>query len=322
MPCEVAPLFGPCGYIVLKQSSIESLSLITENPCSWKKPQECLLQLHLLKKLKHLSWKGLRATKYLKEFQGVLECNADRLRSLELDVVDWDSANNRWNRERERNSRWVENDVDLDTESRTMANFLAWQVLRLQPRIHRVLFSALADLTLSNISFEGAASELACAFNDSMLRSLRLQNCRDCPSFLHSLIDSPRGIGLKLFHLSMDDRDPEPGKHAVRWFLIAFEGLEELGLLIKPGTATPDYWMLATHHKSTLKRFIYHERIDPGRENLFLDKHPVPERIGSIGGIPATGFGKFSAELSLECLAVCDDVGYLVSHLSSLCCER
>ena len=203
-----------------------------------------------------------------------------------------------------------------------MANFLAWQVLQLQPSVHRVLFSALGDLTLSNISFEGAASELARAFNGSMLESLRLQNCRGCPSFLHALIDSTTGIRLKLFHLSIDDRDPEAGKHAVRWFLVAFEGLEELGLLIKPGTATPDYWMLATHHKSTLKRFVYHERIDPGRENHFLDKHPVPERIGSIGGIPATGFGKFLADLSLECLAVCDDVGYLVSHSCSLCCER
>ena len=323
MPREFAPLFGRCGYIVLKQSSIESLSLITEDPYPWRVPQRNLLELRFLKKLKHLSWKGLRAAKYLKDLQGVLECNADHLKSLELDVVDWDKANDRWYRERDGNSiRWINNVAAFVTESRTTANFLAWQVLQLQPSIHRVLFSELTDLSLSNISFQGAASELACAFNGNMLRSLRLHNCRDCPSFLHALIDSVMGIRLRLFHLSIDDRDPEVGKHAVRWFLHAFEGLEELGLLIKPGEAPLSYWESATYHKSTLKRFIYHERIDPGRENRFVDSYPVIERIGSVGGRPQMGFGKYLAELSLECLAVCDDIGHWVSQLRSLRCQR
>lgn len=322
MPREAAPLFGPCGYIVLKQSSIESLTLITEDPESWKQRQTTLLELRRLKKLKNLSWRGLRAAKYLMDLQGVLECNADHLRSLELDVVDWDKANNRWDRERGGNStRWINNVVDFITEPRTIANFLAWHTLQLQPNIHRVLFSELTDLALSNISFQDAASELACAFNGNMLRSLRLHNCRDCPSFLRALVDSATGIRLKLFHLSVNDRDPEVGKWAVRRFLEAFDGLEELGLLIKPGAATLSYWVSATHHKSTLKRFIYHERIDPGRENRFLDIYPVVERTGSIGGIPEVGFGKYLAELDLECLAVCDDIGNWVSHMCSLCCE-
>lgn len=279
-----------------------------------------LLELRFLKKLKHLSWKGLRATKYFKDLEGVLECNADHLQSLELDVVDWDRTNYRWYRERSCNStRSIFNVATFLTDPKPKANFLAWQVLQLQPSIHRVLFSELADLSLSHISFVGAASELACAFNGNMLRSLRLHNCRDCPSFLHALIDSADGIRLKLFHLSIDDRDPAVGKNAVRWFLYAFEGLEELGLLIKPGLPTFSYWETATRHKSTLKRFIYHERIDPGRENRFLDLYPVIERTGSIRGMPQIGCAEYLAELSLECLAVCDDISHWVSHMCYLC---
>ena len=46
----------------------------------------------------------------------------------------------------------------------------------------------------------------------------------------------------------------------VNVFLEAFEGFEELGLLIKPGLARSCYWSSAMHHMSTLKRFVYHER--------------------------------------------------------------
>lgn len=255
----------------------------------------------------------------MKDLRGVFEGNADLLKCIELDITDWDEANDRWKHKRWHDSRWDDEVEDLATEPTIVANFLAWKALQLQPNIHRVIFSALTELSLSNISFEGAAAELACAFNGSMLRSLRLQNCRGCPSFLHAIIDLAGVIRLKVFHLSIDDRDPEAGKLAVRTFLEAFEGLEELGLLIKPGVATLSYWTTITNHKSTLKRLIYHESMDCGRENKFLDKHPVPERTGSIGGIPQLGFGGFLVELSLECLAVCDDLGSMVSHACSLC---
>lgn len=317
MPCEVGPLFGPCGYVTSKQPNIESLCLITEGRCLWDEDQSTPLGLQNLKKLQHLSWKGLRASKYVEDLRSVLECNADRLELLELDVVDWDKANDTWELEKGGALRWNNVVKGSVVEPIVAANFLAYNLLQLQPKGRRVIFPALVALSLSNISFDGAATELACAFNGNLLKSLKLQNCRGCASFLHALVDSAEGIRLRLFHLSMDDREPEEQYIPVRTFLEAFEGLEELGLLIKPGTATLYYWMSVTHHKSTLKRFVYHERLERERDNLFLDNHPTPERVGIAGHAYEEGLGEFLVELNLDCLAVCDDLASLVSQARS-----
>lgn len=254
------------------------------------------------------------------DLRSLLKCNADHMKSFEIDVVDWDRANSPpdwWDRMKGANPQW-DNDVeDACVEPTAAANFLAWKVLRLQPKIHRVVFPALTELSLSNISFKGAAAELACAFNDSMLRSLKLQNCRACATFLLALVDSTKKIRLRLFHLSMDDRDQEEEPQSVNLFLEAFEGLEELGLLIKPGRATSYYWSSVVHHTSTLKRFVYHERLDPRIENEFLDNHPFTKMLKETSEI---GFEELLVKSGLDCLAICDDLVSLVSHSRPLCC--
>lgn len=179
----------------------------------------------------------------MNDLRSVLVCNKVHLKSFEIDIVDWDEANDKWDRTRGGNSRWDDDVEDVVVKPIILANFLAWTALQSQPTNYSVVFPALTELSLSNISFNGAAAELACAFNGSMLRSLRLQNCRNAATFLLALIDLGNGIRLRLFHLSMDDRDAEKKEVLVpvNTFLEAFEGLEELGLLNKPGRRTQFY---------------------------------------------------------------------------------
>ena len=291
----------------------------------WIENQRTSLGLHNFKKLRHLSWSGLRATRYMGDLRRVLGCNADHMESLKLDIVDWDTAN-----EPPRQGYIVEEGVtgwDDDVEESVVeptvvANFLAWKVLRLQPNIARVEFPALTSVSLSNISFDGAAAELACAFNGSMLRKLKLQNCRGCAEFLLALIDADKILRLKMFHLSIDDRDTKEAP--VNKFLEAFEGLEELGLLIKPGMATPNYWNSVIHHKSTLKRFVYHERrykyhALSSREDSyeFLDDQPFTQREDRPENYSEASFGELLAWSGLECLALCDDLASLVCNSCS-----
>lgn len=262
------------------------------------------------------------------DLRSVLGCNADHMESLKLNIVDWDRDSYPlfpWDIITEGIAGRDDDVEEWMVEPTVVANFLAWKVLRLQPNTARVVFPALTSVSLSNISFNGAAAELACAFNGSMLRNLKLQNCRDCAKFLLALIDSDKIIRLKLFHLSIDDRDPKEAP--VNKFLEAFEGLEELGLLIKPGMATPKYWNSVIHHKSTLKRFVYHERCfnydtrlsgrgDEHKE--FVDNLPFTEREDSTADNIEASFGELLAWSGLECLALCDDLGSLVCHSCSL----
>lgn len=124
------------------------------------------------------------------DLRRVLECNVDYMKLLKLNVTNWNRVNkllDRWDT-KDGIFTWDDDVEDSAAEPTAAANFLAWKVLQLQLNTYRVVLPALTVLSLSNILFEGAAAELACAFNGSMLRSLKLQNCRDCAKFLLALV--------------------------------------------------------------------------------------------------------------------------------------
>ena len=319
----------------------------------WNMEHTTSLGLQNLKRLRHFSWKGLSANACMEDLQGVVECNAVHMQSFTIDVVDWNIANypprkrGLLSKRRDDDENSVGEDSDEGDAAEGDAaegdaaegdpaqkdpakksstnNFLAWKVLQLQPRTDLVVFPTLTQLSLSNISFEGAVTELISAFNVDMLRSLKLQNCRWCTEFLLALTDSPKGIRLKVFHLSMDDRKEE--KRPIQTFLEAFEGLEELGLLVKIPRATSDYWNSVLNHRSTLKYFVYHERLESHfPRHHFVDKCPLTKRL--IGESETLGnvFEELLAKSDLECLAICGDLSSLVSNPYSLyqqpCCAQ
>ena len=307
----------------------------------WNLEHKASLGLQNLKRLRHFSWKGLLASACMEDLQDVVECNAVHMQSFAIDIVDWNTTNHH-----PRNSVLLskrhddEDSVGEDSaeedaaeadpgeedpaEKSSTNNFLAWKVLRLQPRTDLVVFPTLTELSLSNISFEGAVTELVSAFNVDMLKSLKLQNCRSCTEFLLTLADSPKGMRLKVFHLSMDDRKEE--RRPIETFLEAFEGLEELGLLIKPPVATARYWNSALNHKSTLKYFVYHEGLESHfpRYGRFVDMCPLTKRLGGEREVLGNVFEELLAKSDLECLAICGELSSLVSHSCSFsqqpCC--
>lgn len=290
----------------------------------WNMEHLTLLGLQNLKKLRHFSWKGLLASARMEDLRIVIECNAVHMQSLAIDVIDWNAANHR---PRKKVLLGERHDDDEDpaeedpAERSSTNNFLAWKVLQLQPRTNLVVFPTLTELSLSNISFEGAVTELVSAFNVDMLRSLKLQNCRLCTDFLLALADSPKGLMLKKFHLSMDDRK-EDKKRPIETFLLAFQGLEELGLLIKPPTMMIRYWNSALNHKSTLKYFVYHERLEHQMEhypshNGFIDMCPLTSTEDEREAM-GTAFEELLTKSDLESLAICAEINSLVSQSCSL----
>ena len=303
----------------------------------WNMDHATLLGLQNLKNLRHFSWKGLLASACMEDLRSVIECNAVHMQSFAIDVVDWNTANHPpWKkvllgkRDDDDEDSAEEGPAEEDpAEESSTNNFLAWKVLQVQPRTSFVVFPILTELCLSNISFEGVAAELVFAFNVNTLKTLKLQNCRSCTDFLLALADSPKGMRLKVFHLSMDDRQQEEGKRPIETFLEAFEGLEELGLLIKPPMATSNYWNSVLNHKSTLKYFVYHERLEHQMEyypshNGFVDMCPLTKTLEDEREALGNAFEEILAKSDLECLAICGDLSSLVSHTCSLyqqvCC--
>ncbi|KAM0801053.1 hypothetical protein BDR22DRAFT_962536 [Usnea florida] len=346
LPSHVAPLFGPRGYIPLKQSSIESLSLVTGGLCMWTFENPSSLGLENLKRLRHFSWKALSASAWMEDLRGVIACNAVHLQSLTLDVDDWNAANHppRKSKKRMLLSERRDDDEDFTAEEEGAAeegaaeeeaaeeeaakeetawkpsinNFLAWKVLHLQPRTDLVVFPTLTELSLSHISFEGAITELISAFNVDMLRSLKLESCGWCPEFLLALADSPKRMRLKVFHLSMSDWKEE--LRPIETFLEAFAGLEELGLLIEDPLATPKYWNAVLNHKSTLKYFVYHEKIEQRypRHISFVDRCPLLRKSEDDREALGNVFEELLAESDLECLAICGNLSSLTQRLASM----
>ena len=295
----------------------------------WNMDHTTPLGLQNLKRLRHFSWKGLVANAYMEDLRGVIECNAVHMLSFAIDVVDWNIANYS-PKEKVLLSERHDDDEDSaeedaaeggsakedPTKKPSTNNFLARKVLQLQPRTNLVVFPTLTELSLSNISFESAVTELVSAFNVDMLRSLKLQSCRSCAKFLLALADSPKVMRLKVFHLSMDDRKQE--QRPIETFLEAFQGLEELGLLIKHPLANRKYWNSVLNHKSTLKHFVYHERLEsryPRRH--FVDMCPLTKRLIGERGTLGNVFEELLAKSDLECLAICGELKSLVSHSCS-----
>ena len=293
----------------------------------WNLKNPSSLGLENLKRLRHFSWKELLASEWMEDLRGVIACNAVHLQSFAIDVVDWDAANqpSRKSRKRmllseddedpaEEESAAEETAEEETAEKPSTNNFLAWKVLRLQPRTDLVVFPTLTELSLSNISFEGAVTELVSAFNVDMLKSLKMESCEWCPEFLLALADSPKAMRLKVFHLSMSDRREE--LRPIETFLEAFAGLEELGFVIQPPLATPKYWNSVLNHKSTLKYFVYHERIQPHypRHNAFVDRCPLLKKSEDDKEAVGNAFEELLAKSGLECLAICGNLDSLVSH--------
>ncbi|KAH9204561.1 hypothetical protein DL95DRAFT_529207 [Leptodontidium sp. 2 PMI_412] len=239
--CVPLEILGERGYITNKQTSIESISLITGGACPINTDGENPINLSAFRSLRHISWTGLQSSKEFDALSRALKNNSEGLRELRLDFVNWSE----------------EDSFDSDASQ----NFIASQVLKLSADQCGIMFPALEALSLSDISLENAQKGIAYAFNFHELSSLTLHHCSGSEEFLTEVIGSGQTIRLSSLEVVWGPSDHDIDMCAtLSSFLGAFQGLKDLFVSLPGPVDTLELWRSIIHHKSTLTRFVCHQR--------------------------------------------------------------
>ena len=302
--CVPSEILGRSGYLENKQSSIETLSLITGGSCGENLEGECPVDLSAFRSLRGISWVNLRSAEDFEALGGVLHSNSAHLTELRLDFVDWSEADDFWFMDRGQ------------FEGDRSENFFVRDILKLSVGEVVVKFPALETLFLREVSFASAAPEMLYAFNLSRLRSLTLRNCPDSEDFLRGVIELGQPIRLISLEVLGSKYDFDISE-AISTFLGAFEGLESLYVVHTEPAYTIEFWRSIIHHKSTLTRFAYHQRlIDLDIDSFYFEKEFDLSNLSlsseDVAELRENPLHHPFQEFSLECIGLSCNTYYLV----------
>lgn len=270
---------------------IESIRLVTDGDCWWNLAETFPVSLEAFKRLKKLSWKGLRSVGDFKAIASALRQNSNQLRELELDMI--------------RSS--------LVTKARPAlsgsVNSFAAEILKIHSEETKQMFPALEVLSLSGISFLDAQEIIVSAFNFSSLRSLKLCFCPGWEDVLDRVTLSKQPIHLKSLEIqsSIHEDKPRDATAAASRFLESFVSLEEFFISTPFSEDKPILWKSLLKHKSTLKRFAHHP-ILIGRDGQ--DPHILDQPIFSSEAVSKLKSAEplldpCTEDLDLEFIGVC-----------------
>ena len=222
------------------------------------------LDLKSFTSIQSLSWKGLSRGDHFDCLEDFIksQTGARGLRSLTLDLVEWNRAEKGW----------------YDHQKATLGgfppfppcpdNFFATRVVGIESDQNKVLFQSLKTLLLVGVAFAPFEYEFGHSFNMMNLSTLQLRNCPSSLELLGALLEQGITPKLKSFELIIDwdclhhySNFDEVQTEVIFRFLASFQGLEDLFLLL---TQPLEWYLIANsiaHHQSTLKRLVLHERI-------------------------------------------------------------
>ncbi|KAG9229520.1 hypothetical protein BJ875DRAFT_474606 [Amylocarpus encephaloides] len=238
--CVPLQILGARGYITNKQTAIESIYLITGGGCPVNTNGDYPIDLSAFRSLRQISWTGLQSSEEFDTLSRALKNSSEHLRELRLDFVNWS-----------------EEDSDDDDSK----NFFTSRVLKLSADQFETMFPALKTLSLSNVSLKNAEGGIAYAFNFRELSSLTLRHCSGSEEFLTEVIGSGQTIRLSSLEVVWGPSDNDIDMcGTLSRFLGAFQGLKDLFVSLPGPVETMVLWRSILHHKSTLTRFIFHQR--------------------------------------------------------------
>lgn len=237
-------LLGCDGYLTQHQNGLESLRLITDASCPFG---DGPLALDQFKRLKLLSWTGLRTEEDFVSLERVLANRAHHLVELELDFLDWKDLEDLW-----------EDELRFDDHPFEIL------LLRIPRNSARCRFPALQRLSLSNLDLRSATQMMASAFKSPHLRSLALRQCSGWSRFLQCLIGDTGQLHLQSLEVQNysldDDFDDFDYDEMLQTILESLVGVEDLYLSLWNPTRSRLLWDTLQRHTESLKRFIFQVR--------------------------------------------------------------
>ena len=314
--CIPGHVLGREGYLTRKQTTIESLSLITAGIHEWYLGALAVepVVLSNFPQLRKFSWKRLHTTEELDSLRDLFASNYRILEDLELDFISWsdvviDGVG--------QPGSILDPDLPSFTD-RIMPHYSTGKIKTLR---------SLKRLALSAFEFEDTTRGITQAFNIPNLQVLKLHNCAGILTFLLTIVSAGLIMRLKSLELIIADVAVEHDgilESPLINFLQSFEGLEEIYLMLRAESFRPKhwpsyYWNAILHHKSSLKRLIYHERrpiptVLTGTGNEWVDnglwRFPrlrVPDYDGDFTeSFNNHIYNTAVAEMQLQCLGIAD----------------
>jgi hypothetical protein len=230
------------GYLSQHQSRLTNLSLVTDGTCP--QPSFSLEGLSDFSCLKRLAWEGIQ---HAREIEALRQCI----------YRNWSHLTN----------------LSIGFSSSAASRALCWETIGLH-RAESLNFedstadqltslSPLSTLSLSNVTLPTEISLYGSFFRS--LRSLTLRKCSNQLNLLRWLSRPSNSPQLEHVELCIDSLFFEPGEEcdfdALVEFLFSFQGLKSLYLRLSnfPTWEFPLQKAIG-HHRSSLKRLVYHER--------------------------------------------------------------
>ena len=209
-------------------------------------------------RLTSFSWRGVQSQKDLLVLGNFLQASKSTLRSLVIDVMDWQELRMSTF---EPSYFWqVMPGIGILAGPKHSPQSFAVDVLKIPPSCSSPIFS-LQSLTLSFLSLKGVAQAVACAFNFAALSTLRLIDCAGAMDWLQEMLDTKQVVNLKTFEFLIESDCLDFETSQLSDFLSTFQGLEELYVKILDYS---DYSLVniykgLVHQKLTLRSLVLHD---------------------------------------------------------------
>jgi hypothetical protein len=223
---------------------------MTDRSCNYTPEGMNHLDLSQFDHLIEFAWAGVQSKDDFAALCDHLRLNAQHLKSLSLDLVDWEKVDN----------------FGLRITA-AILEMVAAPLISLRPTLWALgwpgqdyLFPSLEILSLSALSFQSAINEISESLNFSGLRKLRLWNCNGTFDLLDQIVDSQQVIRLTSLEIVMGPlnrvmlEDGPTGR-----FLQAFSGLENFYISL-PICKWDVIGNGDAGHAPTLKRIVLQRR--------------------------------------------------------------
>ncbi|OCL11969.1 hypothetical protein AOQ84DRAFT_373498 [Glonium stellatum] len=238
--------------LLKRQTRIENVSLITDGACGTNIETQYFVDLAPLTHIRSLSWRGLNRYDDFDAVRKCLKLNGNGIKVLSLDLIDWDKAEHTWFEDYRSRVRGPISIPD---------NFFTRKVLEVTPGEKTALLPSLEVLSVCALSFQSAVKEMTCSFNMRKLHTLKLWNCAHSLDLLLAIIENEtETVKYKSFelvidsHIIWDQGDHTDAAVPVATFLSAFQGLEDLYLMLPQSSDWDTIVQGILCHKSTLRR--------------------------------------------------------------------
>ena len=154
-------------------------------------------------------------------------------------------------------------------------------------------------LSLSQVPL---SPELARAINVDALECLTLRMCPAWGDFLSELAGPHTRVRLNTLEIqsSAGQADTAESADALRSFLASFQGLRELAIWTPGPLGTLQLWDVVARHHATLRRFVYHQRVDCANIRMEQDLPDLGVRRRALESIRIDPAENPLAQLDLE----------------------